>query len=265
MNQRDPNPKLKYSEWRPVGVCDQGGAARKAKFFTQKDFALITGPGINRTNWNQHPQVMKVVRRYANDVARISSLTQSMTRPSVVGIELVGAVLDYNRTPGLNQESVAGKVQFFQVEYADPVKRKNIHWWRILALTLLAVLLLVIGAGVLLKSTQRSKLHQSLSTCESRRTSSTYQSHLEKAQNQLNLHVNRLPPLFKLDKARSMCSQRSSSLIDREKRLLYCYMELKQASFLEEKQESALEYARRCVSNVCSKDLVYLRSVCRQL
>jgi len=39
--------RLKYIQWRPIGVCDTGvGKERKAKMFTRTDLAKVTSPEV---------------------------------------------------------------------------------------------------------------------------------------------------------------------------------------------------------------------------
>jgi len=64
--------RLKYVQWRPIGVCDTGaGKERKAKMFSRGDLATVTNPEVNRENWPQRPEVMQLIHRYARDVAEL--------------------------------------------------------------------------------------------------------------------------------------------------------------------------------------------------
>ncbi|MED5571874.1 MAG: hypothetical protein VX602_03610, partial [SAR324 cluster bacterium] len=57
--------RLKYIQWRPIGVCDTGvGKERKAKMFTRTDLAEVTSPEVNRENWRQQPEVLQLIQRY---------------------------------------------------------------------------------------------------------------------------------------------------------------------------------------------------------
>ena len=58
--------RLKYIQWRPIGVCDTGvGKERRAKMFTRTDLAKVTSPEVNRENWRQQPEVLQLIQRYA--------------------------------------------------------------------------------------------------------------------------------------------------------------------------------------------------------
>ena len=64
----DETPTIKFAQWRPIGVCDNGPPnQRKAQLFSKLDFAIVTAPGVTRENWRQHPEVLKLIRRYAQD------------------------------------------------------------------------------------------------------------------------------------------------------------------------------------------------------
>ena len=123
--------QLRYIQWRPIGVCDSGsGKKRKAKMFSRSDLAKVTAPNVNRQNWHQNQEVMQLILRYSEEVAKLSALTVGMTSPEVSGIKLVGAVIELDQTPKLNQESSDGKVQFFQVSFRDGKHKKTsyINW-----------------------------------------------------------------------------------------------------------------------------------------
>ena len=118
--------QLKFIQWRPIGVCDSGeGNKRKAKIFSKVDLESITSPNIKRDNWRENTKVMKIITIYANDVAKISTLTNGMKNPEISEIKLVGAVLGIDQTPRLNQESIDGKVQFFQISFKEGKVKKN--------------------------------------------------------------------------------------------------------------------------------------------
>ena len=91
---------LKYLKWRPIGVCDSGsGKERKARMFSSSDLARVTAPNVNRGNWSQNQEVIQLIARYANEVAKLSALTEGMYSPEISEIKLVGAVLGLNQTP----------------------------------------------------------------------------------------------------------------------------------------------------------------------
>ena len=83
---------------------------------------------------------MQLITRYANEVAKLSALTEGMYSPEISEIKLVGAVLGLDQTPILNQESSDGKVQFFQVSFRDgkPKKTSFINWKKWLKFLLIA-------------------------------------------------------------------------------------------------------------------------------
>ena len=118
--------QLKYIQWRPIGVCDSGlGKERKAMLFSRSDLVMVTAPDVNRGNWRQNQEVMKLIARYASEVSKLSALTDGMSSPEISEIKLVGAVLGLDQTPILNQESSDGKVQFFQVSFREGKPKKN--------------------------------------------------------------------------------------------------------------------------------------------
>ena len=79
---------LKYIQWRPIGVCDSGsGKERKARMFSRSDLARVTAPDVNRGNWRQNQEVMKLIVLYANRVSKISALTEGMSSPEISEIK----------------------------------------------------------------------------------------------------------------------------------------------------------------------------------
>ena len=108
--------------------------------FSRSDLARVTAPDVNRGNWRQNQEVMQLIARYANEVAKLSALTEGMYSPEISEIKLVGAVLGLDQTPILNQESSDGKVQFFQVSFRDgkPKKTSFINWKKWLKFLLIA-------------------------------------------------------------------------------------------------------------------------------
>ena len=82
--------QLKFLQWRPIGVCDSGsGKERKARMFSRLDLARVTAPDVNRGNWRQNQEVMQLIARYANEVAKRSALTEGMYSPEIYEIKLV--------------------------------------------------------------------------------------------------------------------------------------------------------------------------------
>ena len=74
---KENDQPLKFSEWRPIGVCDQGRAnQRSARMFSKRDFEKICSPGVDRKNWEKIPQIRKLVERYAiSEFTAFSKLT----------------------------------------------------------------------------------------------------------------------------------------------------------------------------------------------
>ena len=135
--------RLKYIQWRPIGVCDTGvGKERKAKMFTRTDLAKVTSPEVNRGNWRPQPEVLQLIQRYAHDLAVISNFTDEMLSPEITEIKLVGAVLGHEQTPNLNQESADGRVQFFQLSFQDGKTKKvsSKNWKKWLIYLMIAVI-----------------------------------------------------------------------------------------------------------------------------
>ena len=93
--------------------------------FTREDFLIITGPEINRNNWQRNTNVKKVLDRYVEKLVKISSITKTMKQPEAVKISLVGTIMKLSFTPDLNRESKNGKLQMFQVEFEDRAARKH--------------------------------------------------------------------------------------------------------------------------------------------
>ena len=141
-----PEDKIPFSEWRPIGVCDNGPpAGRKAQIFSKADFAKITDPSITRDNWEQRPEVQRLLEKYTRKLIAISDVAQAMEAPEVERVELVGTVLNFGKTPGLNEESSQGKVQLFQLHFRDRGKPRRRFPWA----GLLAVLFICIGLALL--------------------------------------------------------------------------------------------------------------------
>ena len=116
----DAQKRLKYAEWRPIGVCDTAPPGRqKAQMFTREDFLIVTGAGINRKNWERNQNVRRILDRYTAKLAKISSVTETMERPEVARISLVGTIMKLSLTPDLNRESKDGKLQLFRIEFED--------------------------------------------------------------------------------------------------------------------------------------------------
>ena len=112
--------RLKFSEWRPIGVCDGASPGRQmAQMFTREDFLTVTGPGISRDNWRNSADVMRVLDHYARELMKISSLTLAMRKPGVSRISLVGTIMHLSLAPHLSKESKDGKLQFFMIEFKD--------------------------------------------------------------------------------------------------------------------------------------------------
>lgn len=268
MASQDSKSTVKYSEWRPIGVCDTGPPnIRKAKIFTASDLSIIKHPGINRDNWDQHPKVLKIINKYARDVAKISPETTLMKKPVVSKVTLVGAVLQFSRTPGLNQESEEGKVQFFQVEFKDANtqrKKRRIWVWLLATFIFLVSFTILI---ILMTSIQTRTSRKMISFCGTSRSSNTYSQHLREAQQEIGRitkHIKRMSTSY--DREHQLCFPSGGSIGEREQQLLTCYNKIKRGfTPTSEPFKSKLGRVGRCIHQICVKQLPHLKSQCKRL
>ena len=266
--------RLKYVQWRPIGVCDTGsGKERKAKMFSKVDLATVTNPEVNRENWRQKPEVIQLIHRYAHDVAELSKLTEKLPSPEIAEIKLVGAVLGHEQTPILNQESSDGRVQFFQVSFEDG-KNENIsskNWKRRLKSRLItlavlfgmALMLLIISqlSSYSLKSTKRS-----VSSCSTNRQSSVYSGQLRDIRKSLIADLNRLPAWSTFKEARVQCFGGRMDVNQQEQRLLQCLLAVRnRTKNMPSASRPNLNQIEDCASALCQRDLPHLFSSCKRL
>ena len=265
--------QLKYIQWRPIGVCDSGsGKERKAIMFSRSDLVMVTSPDVNRGNWRQNQEVMKLIARYAIEVSKLSALTDGMSSPEISEIKLVGAVLGLDQTPILNQESSDGKVQFFQVSFREGKQKNttNIYWKKLLKLSLIAAgsiftVLFIYQAFIKFpKLTERDiKRNES---CSSNRKNSAYSEEIKSIHISLLRDLSQLPEWSTFREARVQCASGKLKLIKQEKRLIKCYMSVRnRINDLPKIARPDLVKIESCVQVLCSRDLPHLSSFCRRL
>ena len=266
--------RLKYIQWRPIGVCDTGaGKERKAKMFSRLDLASITAPEVKRENWRQHPKVMALITRYAQDVAELSTLTNGMRAPEIDEIKLVGAVLGHDQTPNLNQESEDGRVQFFQVSFRDVKSKKTStkKWKKLLKWILIAMGVLIGIILIILLSNRLSLLtiknpQQYASVCSSNRQQAAYAEELRKIRKSLGDELNQLPEWLTFKQARVNCSGGRISVNQQELRLLRCLLTVRnRTNNMSSTAHPKLNQIEACAGTLCKRNLPHLASLCKRL
>ena len=266
--------RLKYIQWRPIGVCDVGiGKERKAKMFTRTDLAKVTSPEVNRENWRQQPEVLHLIKRYAHDLAEISNLTDEMLSPEIADIKLVGGVLGHDQTPNLNQESADGKVQFFQLSFQEgktnKVSSKNWKKWLIWLMIAVIVflgmtLMFLIASRFSLLSLNSSK--KSVSVCSLSRQEAKYSEHLRDIRKSLVFELNRLPAWSTFNVARTYCIGGKMSVKQQEKRLFQCFLKVRnRTKNMPPASRPNLNKIEACTSTLCQRDLPHLSASCKRL
>ncbi len=267
------NKGLKYSQWRPIGVCDQGqGNQRKARIFTKIDFTAVTTPGINRRNWHNRTEVVKIVNRYARQVAKLSLLTKTMKSPKIGQINLVGAVLGHEKTPGLNVESADGRVQFFQVEFYDAdadKKRKSIKprlYWIISGLVF-AILVFFIFWNYFPSISEQSRPGRNTARlCENRGKPLRHRDEMRRLRRDLLDELDRYPGWSQLQEVRWICAGVAGSLEEQEQLLVRCLLNAKrETQSLATRAHPDLRLIEKCANNLCRSGASYLSPFCRQL
>ena len=264
---------LKYIQWRPIGVCDTGiGKKRMAKMFSRSDLAIITASDVKRENWREHPKVMKLIERYAGDVAELSSITNGMLKPNIDEIKLVGAIIGHNETPNLNLESSEGKVQFFQVSFKDTKKEKSSRKWlkylkwilfATMAFIITIIILLVINSmfNLSLKNTNKLGL-----VCSSKTRNTVYANELDIIRKNLLNELNQFPEWMTFKEARLYCRGGRFEINQNEKRLLQCLLSVrnstKNTSILSSPNLKKIE---SCAITLCDRNLPHLISLCKSL
>ncbi|MBF0238209.1 MAG: hypothetical protein HQM12_10920 [SAR324 cluster bacterium] len=253
---------MKYSQWRPIGVCDQGTPnTQKAKIFSQSDFSALQAPGIDRNTWQYQKNVLKIIHKYAKDVAKISPLTQKMKQPVVKDIKLVGMVLDFKKTPGLNQESQEGKVQLFQVSFEDAGQKKSWFSLKLILISLSIFLCLILALIIYSIDWTRSRVVSSQTViCDPRQPSYKYLNQLKEHQELMRLILKQVWSHVPYN--HQACLKNTNKTEDIELQLIQCYHQLQQNnSALMPDQE--LQAIGNCVYNLCSHAPASLRSVCQ--
>lgn len=255
-----PFSTVKFSEWRPIGVCDEGKPnERKAVIFNEKELALVTAPGVDRETWQDYPKIIKLIHRCARKIAKMSALTKSMARPDVSAIKLVGMVLQYQKTPTLSMESEKGKVQMFQIGFVDRGQRKP--WFGKVILATVGILVLAVGILYLMDANFLIEKRTSKVRCGEKRSSPRYAVHLDKTREQIATYLRRLPSTY-----RQSCYFTRGSISHREVQVVHCFLMLKTASPpLQPNPQVALKSAGQCVARICGKEIPALQSYCRQL
>ena len=264
---------LKYLQWRPIGVCDSGfGKERKARIFSRSDLTRVTAPDVNRGNWRKNQEVMELIVRYANEVAKLSALTEGMYSPEISEIKLVGAVLGLNQTPILNQESSEGKVQFFQVSFRDgkPKRTSFIHWKKWLKFLLIVagsiISLIFIYLAIIQVPKFPDREAKRNESCSSNRKNKAYAEEIQSIRKSLLMDLSRLPEWSTFREARVQCAPGKLKLIKQEQRLLQCYLTVRnRVNDLPANAKPDLGKIESCVQILCSRGLPHLSSLCRRL
>lgn len=265
------NRKLKFGEWRPIGVCDTAVPGKqKAQMFTREDFVIITAPGVNRDNWHQNKQVREVILNYVKKLERMSTLTTEMKKPVAKEIKLVGAIMKLAVTPNLNKESRDGKLQLFRVVFEDQGKKKknkkkatNFNPWLLTICLLLAILVGLLGAisykmlnqkNQYIKYTTLSPKKSLIDYCRQTSGPDDYYNELEdvwqivKARNEYGIKIGALNTGQK-------CILKNASIKEKEEKIVDCYLlGLKYKGF------SDLNYSEQrkistCKLNLCRRSV----------
>ena len=266
--------RLKYIHWRPIGVCDTGeGKERKAKMFSKDDLAKITSPGINRKNWDQKPEVLKLIQHYANDLAELSNLTFEMLSPEIEEIKLVGAVIGHEKTPNLNQESIDGKVQFFQVSFQEgkpkSILSKKLKKW-IICLFIAGVFFLGISLIFLMagwfSSFPLNSSKKTVSVCSINRQEIKYLEHIKSIKKSLVIELKRLPAWSTFNEVRTYCIGGGMTVKQQEHRLLQCLLKVwNRTKIISKDSRPNLNKIEDCASVLCQRELPHLYESCKRL
>lgn len=262
MAQGSSYKKLKYSEWRPIGVCDDAApGVQKAQMFTREDFLTITGPGVDRQNWRKHPEVMKLLNKYALKLAKQSSRTSGMIQPKVTNISLVGAVMKLVVTPTLNKESKDGKLQLFQIEFEDIGKKKKTPWKLILGMLITILILLCILLGIAIYKKAQSRQYQprtfksdsyTTSFCEDSTDVNRYRRQLDEANRILQVKTDDLFYQGKIA-AELDCVEQLSRASFQEDRFLKCFSLVRRFGLISQLPRAELMKINACQRSVCRK------------
>lgn len=260
--QEKSSKKLKFSEWRPIGVCDTAvPGEQKAQMFTREDFLLITARGVNRDNWRKNPEVTKVLNRYIKKLEKISTLTQGMKQPTSSKITLVGAIMKLGVTPTLNRESKDGKLQFFQIKFEEKgKKRKRKTSWLLISSLFLGALILVIGAFIILNKFETKRYRAKrikvrtfeVPFCQDSMNTNLYTSQLEEVGWIMQSKVNDIFYQENLTE-KPDCIEKLLSISALEQRFLECFVFLKQKNAISSMARSDLKKVEGCQKQICSK------------
>ncbi len=265
--------KLKFGEWRPIGVCDNAPpGVQKAQMFTREDFLTITASDVDRENWRDNPQVMKVLSHYCNRLARQSTTTIGMKRAVVSKITLVGAIMKLGITPTLNRESQDGKLQLFQVEFEDKGLKKKPPWLLIIAI-LLGILLVLLTTAIIIQQSKKTKRLTTrnlklrsftVSFCDAPTNNSYYVQHLDEARRILQTKADDL--LFKgrigFDPE---CAATLPSVSLKEERFLKCSSILRKNRILSQLARSDLRKVNACQNEICSRNTSPKSRYCKEV
>ena len=240
--------------------------------FSRSDLARVTAPNVNRGNWRRNQEVMQLVTHYANEVAKLSTLTEGMYSPEISEIKLVGAVLGLDQTPILNQESSDGKVQFFQVSFRDGKPKKTLfkNWKKWLKFVLIAagsfIALIFIYLAIIqvLKFPDRDT--KRIESCSSNRQKKAYAEEINSIRKSLLIGLSRLPEWSTFREASVQCASGKLKLFKQEQRLLQCYLTVRnRVNDLPATARPDLDKIESCVQILCSRGLPHLSSLCKRL
>jgi hypothetical protein len=261
------NRKLKFGEWRPIGVCDTAAPGKqKAQMFTREDFVIITAPGVDRGNWRQNKQVREVILNYVKKLERMSTLTKDMKKPVAKEIKLVGAIMKLAVTPNLNKESRDGKLQLFRVVFEDQGKKKTkkkatrFNLWILTISLLITILFGLVGAiGYKILNQKKRPTNYTFTVqksmidhCLQSTGADDYYNELEetwrilKARNDYGIRIGAI-------NARQKCILKNASMKEKEEQIVTCYL-----TGLKYKGFSDLTYAEQRKISTCKQNL------CRQ-
>jgi len=265
---------LKYVQWRPIGVCDSGeGKQRKAKIFSKVDLESITSPEVRRENWRENTKVMKIIKHYAIDVGKLSTLTNGMQNPEISEIKLVGAVLDYDQTPNLNSESIDGRVQFFQVSFKDSKTKKKsnntLKFFFKWMVKIFGIIFSVVLVYLFLKSFSEfsiKKNHKTEPICFYNKENVSYLDELRNIRITLLNELSRLPEWLIFKEARLHCTGSGKGINNQEKILLDCFLTVKnRTKNIEFSSRPNLKKIEACAIKLCQRNLNHLSSLCKRI
>ena len=240
--------------------------------FSRSDLARVTAPNVNRGNWRRNQEVMQLVTHYANEVAKLSVLTRGMYSPEISEIKLVGAVLELDQTPILNQESSDGKVQFFQVSFRDGKPKKTLFkYWKkwlkfvlIAAGSFIALIFIYLAIIQVLKFPDRGT--KRIESCSSNRQKKAYAEEIQSIRKSLLMDLSRLPEWSTFRGALVQCAPGKLKLIKQEQRLLQCYLTVRnRVNDMPANARPELGKIESCVLILCSRELTHQSSLCRRL